>query len=59
MATVERIQRKDHISYKIIVSGGYDFNGNQIRHRTTWTPDPKMTEKQVEKELERQKVLFE
>lgn len=25
----------------------------------TWTPDPKMTEKQIEKELQRQAILFE
>ncbi len=46
-------------SYKITVSCGYDINNKQIRPSMTWTPDPKLSEKQVEKELERQKVLFE
>ncbi|MCF2670456.1 site-specific integrase [Butyricicoccus pullicaecorum] len=39
--------------------GGYDINGKQIIRSMTWTPDPGMTKRQVEKELERQKVLFE
>ncbi len=55
MATVEKRGK----SYKIVVSLGYDLNGNQIRHRTTWTPAPGMTPRQEAKELERQKVLFE
>lgn len=46
-------------SYKITVSVGYDSNNKQIRQHMTWTPDPGMTKRQVEKELERQKVLFE
>lgn len=55
MATIQK--RKD--SYKITVSCGYDLTGKQIRKTTTWTPDHGMTAKQIEKELERQKVLFE
>lgn len=55
MATIEK--RGD--TYKIIVSLGYDLDGKQIRKRTTWKPEQGMTVKQVEKELERQKVLFE
>ena len=46
-------------SYKITVSCGYDLNGKQIRKHMTWTPEPGMTERQIAKELERQKVLFE
>lgn len=46
-------------SYKITVSCGYDLNGKQIRKHMTWTPEPGMTERQIEKELARQKVLFE
>lgn len=46
-------------SYKITVSCGYDLNGKQIRQHMTWTPAPGMTARQIEKELERQKVLFE
>lgn len=55
MATVAK--RGD--SYKITVSCGYDLEGKQIRQHMTWTPEPGMTARQIEKELERQKVLFE
>ena len=46
-------------TYTIRVSLGYDSKGKQIQKFTTWKPDPGMTEKQIEKELERQKVIFE
>jgi integrase len=55
MATVEK--RGD--SYRIVASAGYDREGKQIRKRMTWTPAPGMTARQIDKELERQKVLFE
>ncbi len=46
-------------SYRIRVSGGYDSKGKQIIFSTSWSPTPGMTEKQIEKELQRQAVLFE
>lgn len=46
-------------SYKITVSCGYDINNRQIRKHTTWTPPAGMSARQIEKELDRQKVLFE
>lgn len=55
MATVQ----KRGSSYRITASAGYDANGKQIRKTMTWTPDQGMTEKQIAKELERQKVLFD
>lgn len=55
MATVE----KRNGSYRITVSAGYDLNGKQIKRRMTWTPDAGLTARQIEKELEKQKVLFE
>ena len=55
MATVQKRSN----SYKITVSCGYDTSGKQIRKTMTWSPAPNMTAKQIEKELERQKVLFE
>lgn len=55
MATVQ----KRGSSYKITVSCGYDMTGKQLRQHMTWTPELGMTERQIEKELERQKVLFE
>lgn len=55
MATITK--RGD--TYKITVSSGYDIDGKQIRKHLTWTPAPGMTARQITKELERQKVLFE
>lgn len=55
MATI----RKRGNSYQIRVSCGYDVNGNQVEQSMTWKPDKKMTEKQIEKELNRQAVMFE
>ncbi len=55
MATIEKRGK----SYRITVAAGIDLNGKQIRHRLVWTPDEKMTPRQVEKELNRQVVHFE
>ena len=55
MATV----RKRGDTYQIRVSCGYDSNGRQIEKSIAWKPAKGMTKKQIEKELERQKVLFE
>ena len=46
-------------SYTIRVSCGYDTNSKQIIRQKTWTPDKNMTPKQIEKEVNRQAVLFE
>ena len=46
-------------SYRIKVSCGYDTTGKQVIQSMTWKPDPAMTAKQIEKELNRQAVLFE
>lgn len=51
--------RKRGDSYEICVSDGYGTDGRQIRKYMTWTPPADLTEKQLPKELERQKVLFE
>lgn len=55
MATVTKQGR----GYKITVSNGYDIHGKQIRHHMVWVPEPGMTARQTEKELNRQAVLFE
>ncbi len=55
MATI----RKRGSSYQIRVSCGYDTKGNQVEQSMTWKPDEKMTPKQIEKELNRQAVMFE
>ena len=46
-------------TYKITVSCGYDCNGKQIRRSMTWKPASGMTQRQIEKELNRQLVTFE
>ena len=55
MASIE----KRGNSYRIKVSCGYKADGTQVTQRMTWTPDEGMTEKQIEKELQRVAVLFE
>lgn len=55
MATIE----KRGNSYRITVSNGYDLNGKQLRAKMSWTPEPGMTKRQIEKELNRQATLFE
>lgn len=55
MATIE----KRGESYKIIISCGYDLDGKQLRRRMVWKPEPGMTKRQIQKELDRQVVLFE
>lgn len=47
-------------AYRIRVSNGHDpVTGTRLYHTMTWKPEPGMTERQIEHELERQKVLFE
>lgn len=52
------IQKRKN-SYLISVSCGYDLSGKQIRKTMTYKPDSAMTEKQIEKEVQRQAALFE
>lgn len=54
MATI----RKRGNTYQIRVSCGYDILGNQVIQNKTWTPDKNMSPKQIEKELNRQAILF-
>lgn len=46
-------------SYRIRASVGYTVDGKQILKSMTWTPAPGMTERQIERELNRQMVLFD
>lgn len=55
MATI----RKRGDTYQIRVSVGYDTKGRHKEQAMTWKPEPGMTEKQIQKELNRQAVLFE
>lgn len=51
--------RKKGRGYEIRVSCGIDISGKKLGKSKTWIPDEGMTQKQIEKELARQKVLFE
>jgi len=55
MATITK--RGD--TYRIRASFGYNLQGKQIIRSMTYKPKPGMTQKQIEKELQRQAVLFE
>jgi integrase len=46
-------------SYRIKVSCGYDTSGKQVVQTMTYRPENGMTAKQIEKEVNRQAVLFE
>ncbi len=49
MATI----RKRGNTYQIRVSCGYDSKGNQVIQTMSWTPEPNMTARQAEKEIQR------
>ncbi len=55
MATIQ----KRGGSCLIRVSCGYDTKGKQVIQSMTWKPREGMTPKQIEKELNRQAVMFE
>ena len=59
MATIEKIIGKTGSSYRITVSGGFDTQGKRIRHRTTYKPTPGMTERQIQKAVQRAAADFE
>lgn len=46
-------------SYLIRVSCGYDVSGKKITQAMTWKPEPGMTGRQIQKELQKQAVMFE
>lgn len=56
MASIEK--RSDH-SYRLVVSCGYGPDGKKIKKTKPITVDPELTPKQLEKELQRQAVIFE
>jgi len=51
--------QKRNGSYTITVSCGYDVNGKQVKQHLTYKPSEGMTAKQIEKEVQKQAVLFE
>lgn len=55
----KRVSKKTgKVSYLLRVNLGF-LNGEQIIKSKTWTPDRKMTPKQMESEVLRQQILFE
>lgn len=56
-----RVNKNGEItSYTIRVYHGYDSKGKRLKPYTmSWKPAPGMTEKQIEKEVQRQALLFE
>lgn len=60
MATVKKhIAKNGKVSYYIRAYAGYNIYGKQIEKTMTWTPPANMSEKAIQKELERQKIAFE
>lgn len=57
MANIRKIDGKTGVSYKITVTHGRDTEGKQVRHYMTWTPAQGMTDRQIEKAV--QKAAFE
>lgn len=51
--------RKKKNSYEIRVSCGYDLNGKQKFQQMTWRPMEGMTQRQIEREVKKQAILFE
>ena len=59
MAHIEKLEGKRGVSYRFIVSGGFDSNGKRIFHKKTWKPPEGMTAKQIEKAAQRAAMDFE
>lgn len=59
MAHIEKITGKTGVSYRIIVSCGFDMNGKRIYKKFTYRPDPGMTERQIQKAVQRAATDFE
>lgn len=57
MANIKRIDGKTGPAFKITVTSGRGADGKQKRHYMTWKPEPGMTEKKMEKAV--QKAAFE
>lgn len=59
MATIEKYTGKDGVTYRISVSAGFDTQGKRIRHRMNYKPTPGMTERQIQKAVQRAAADFE
>ena len=59
MATIEKITGKTGTTYRITVSAGFDTQDKRIRHRMNYKPTPGMTERQIQKAVQRAAADFE
>ncbi len=59
MATIEKYAGKDGLTYRITVYAGFDTQGKRIRHRMTYKPVQGMTERQMQKAVQRAAADFE
>ena len=59
MATIEKYTGKDGVTYRISVSAGFDTQGKRIRHRMNYKPNEGMTERQIQKAVQRAAADFE
>ena len=53
------IRRRPNGTYEIKVSCGYGVDGKQRNQYKSYKPEPGMTPRQIEKEVQRQAILFE
>lgn len=60
MANIKKhISKSGKVTYYIRAFDGYDSKGEQIVRSMTWKPPENLTPKQIEKELQRQIIIFE
>lgn len=59
MATIKKHVGKKGVSYYIRAFAGYDVTGKQIEKIMTWKPTPGMTQRQIEKAINEEAVIFE
>ncbi|MFA6736711.1 MAG: tyrosine-type recombinase/integrase [Saccharofermentanales bacterium] len=55
----KKIAKDGTVSYLIRVSAGYNIQGKQIKKSKIYKPSANMSEKQIERELEKQVILLE
>ena len=53
------IRKRPNGTYEIKVSCGYGVDGKQRNQYKSYKPEPGMTPRQIEKEVQRQAILFE
>lgn len=59
MANIKRIEGKTGLAFKITVTTGRGTDGKQVRHYMTWKPTAGMTERQIEKAVQKVAFMFE